>query len=42
MTRRLKTTALIGLLIVAIAALTLPVWKPAAKRFKYFVVATNM
>ena len=42
MTRRLKTTALIGLLIVAVAALTLPVWKPAAKRFKYFVVATNM
>ena len=29
-------------LLVAVAALTLPVWKPAAKRFKWFVVATNV
>jgi len=42
MSRRLKTTALIALLIITVAALTLPVWKPAAKRFKYFVVATNV
>ena len=29
-------------LLVAVAALTLPVWKPAAKRFKWFVIATNV
>jgi len=28
--------------VLAISAVTLPLWKPAAKRFKYFVVATNI
>src|SRR4051812_46013262 len=42
MSRRLKTIALVGLLIIAVTAVTLPVWKPVAKRFKYFVVATNV
>ena len=42
MSRRLKSIALTVLLIISVAALTLPLWKPAAKRFKYFVVATNV
>jgi len=42
MSRRLKTVALSVLLTISVAALTLPLWKPAAKRFKYFVVATNV
>jgi SAM-dependent methyltransferase len=42
MRSRLKTVALFVLLTLSVAALTLPIWKPAAKRFKYFVVATNV
>ena len=42
MSRRLKTLALTVLVLISVAALTLPIWKPAAKRFKYFVVATNV
>jgi hypothetical protein len=38
----LKRIALALVLLVVAAALTLPVWKPAAKRFKWFVVATNV
>jgi len=36
-----KTTVTI-LMLILVAAVTLPVWKPAAKRFKWFVVATNV
>jgi SAM-dependent methyltransferase len=34
--------AVAGLLVLVALAATLPVWKPAAKRFKWFVVATNI
>jgi hypothetical protein len=42
MRRRARTIIVAGLIAVAVAAITLPVWKPVAKRFKYFVVATNV
>jgi SAM-dependent methyltransferase len=37
-----KRTVVAAGLILLIAAVTLPVWKPYAKRFKWFVVATNV
>jgi SAM-dependent methyltransferase len=42
MRRHLKFLVLFGLLTLVVAAVTMPAWKPAAKRFKYFVVATNI
>ncbi len=42
MRKRLAITALVTGLMLVIALATLPLWKPAAKRFKYFVVATNV
>jgi SAM-dependent methyltransferase len=40
-TRAKRLLAAVGLLFVT-AALALPVWKPYAKHFKWFVVATNV
>ena len=36
-----RIAAVAGLLVVALAAAT-PLWKPAAKHFKWFVIATNV
>jgi hypothetical protein len=38
----LKRSALVAALLLVVAAVTLPLWKPAAKRFKWFVIATNI
>ena len=38
----MKRIALVSLVLLCVAAVTVPVWKPAAKRFKWFVVATNI
>jgi SAM-dependent methyltransferase len=37
-----KRVALVFVVLLSVATLTLPAWKPAAKRFKWFVVATNI
>lgn len=42
MRRPVKLVVLFGLLTLVIAAATMPAWKPAAKRFKYFIIATNI
>lgn len=40
--RKLKIAVLAGVAILVVLAVTMPVWKPVAKRFKWFVVATNV
>lgn len=40
--RKLKIAALGGVVVLVALAVTLPLWKPAAKKFKWFVVATNI
>jgi len=40
--RRLRLVAIAVAVPIILAAVTLPIWKPAAKRFKWFVVATNV
>jgi SAM-dependent methyltransferase len=42
MRRRLTLVASVVIVPIVLAAVTLPMWKPAAKRFKWFVVATNV
>ena len=42
MRSRLKLITAVVLLILVAGVLTTPVWKPAAKRVKWFVVATNI
>src|SRR6185369_814325 len=39
----MKKTAIVVLIVVCATALSLPLWKPTAKRhFKWFVIATNI
>ena len=38
----LKKTFLAVLVLLTVAVVALPAWKPVAKRFKWFVVATNV
>lgn len=38
----MKRIAVAFVILLCAAVLTLPAWKPAAKRFKWFVVATNI
>ncbi len=42
MKRRLIVAAFVAVVTVVLALVTLPAWKPVAKRFKYFIVATNV
>jgi hypothetical protein len=39
---RLRRLLLLAVGLLVIAAVTIPIWKPVAKRFKWFVVATNI
>jgi SAM-dependent methyltransferase len=39
---RIKRVGALVVAVVVLLAATLPIWKPAAKRFKWFVIATNV